>query len=202
MCSLGSLMDYSVGAILLLAIGVVLLVAEVFIPSGGIILVLAIGSLLSAVVCAWNAWWPRSPGYFFGFVGSMLVLLPASVMYAFHLWPSTPLGRRAILEAPTPQEVDAFGTRHQEFARMVGKTGETVTLLNPAGMARIDGQRVHCQSEGMMIESGAPIRVVAARMNSIIVRRIDSGPDSAGSPQRRAEPAAPPAGPNVDFEIT
>src|SRR5213078_1535529 len=114
-----------------------------------------------ALVCAWFAWWSRSPGYFWTFVVSMSLLLPAAVCVAFYFWPSTPIGRRAILEAPTSEEVSAFGDLQEKYARMVGQIGETVTLLNPAGIIHIQGERVHCQSEGVIIEQQTPVRVIA-----------------------------------------
>lgn len=197
-------MDYSVWAFLLLAVGLVLLVAEVFIPSGGVILVLAVGSLLSALVCAWYAWWPQQPNYFWGFLAGMVVTLPVSIGLAFQLWPNTPIGRRAILEGPSPQEVDAFGHQERKNQNLVGKLGETATTLNPAGMALIDGERVHCQSEGMIIEPGVRVRVVGSRMNTVIVRRLSPSDDVVADPSN-PKPASPPedssAG-SLDFELT
>jgi len=173
-------MDYSTWAFLLLAIGVTLLIAEVFIPSGGIISVLSTLSLVGAIVCAWQAWWGTSQGTFWGFLGGMALLLPIIIAGAFYVWPSTPIGRRAILEAPAPHEVASFVEQEERLRQMVGKLGETVTMLNPAGIARIDGQRVHCQSEGMILESGTRVRVIAARGNSVTVRRVDP---NASDPQ-------------------
>lgn len=192
-------MDYSTWAFLLLAVGVVLLVAEVFIPSGGVITILAALSLLGAIVFAGYAWWSSEPLYFWGFVTAMVLLLPVVIGGAFYLWPSTPLGRRAILEAPAPHEVDSFVDEHERYRQMVGKVGETLTLLNPAGIVRIDGHRVHCQSEGMILESGVPVRVISARGNRIIVRQV-----SQESSDPSAEPAAPPTDGEspLDFEVT
>ena len=101
-------MNYSTWAFLLLAIGITLLIAEVFIPSGGIISVLATVTVVGALVCAWQAWWYLNPGAFWGFVAGMALLLPATVVTAFYVWPSTPLGKRAILEGPAPHEVASF----------------------------------------------------------------------------------------------
>ncbi|HLJ11796.1 MAG TPA: NfeD family protein [Planctomycetaceae bacterium] len=184
-------MDYSIWAFLLLAVGVTLLVAEVFIPSGGVISVLSTLSLLGALVCAWHAWWSTSQATFWGFVGGTAFLLPVVVAVAFYIWPNTPLGRRAILEAPAPHEVASFVEQEEKHRQMVGKTGETVTALNPAGLARIDGHRVHCQSEGVILDAGTPIRVIAARANSVIVRRLDpnapAAEPSSGSLRRSAD---------------
>jgi membrane-bound ClpP family serine protease len=193
-------MDYSTWAFLLLAVGLTLLIAEVFIPSGGVISVAATLCVLGALVCAWQAWWKTSPGAFWAFVGGMGLLLPATIAMAFYVWPNTPLGRRAILEAPEPHEVASFVEQEERHRQLVGKTGETATTLNPAGIARIDGQRVHCQSEGMILDAGTPVRVISARANSVIVRKFD--PQKAeSSPGDRSAQAAPLDQP-LDFDLT
>jgi membrane-bound ClpP family serine protease len=191
-------MDYSTWAFLLLALGVSLLIAEVFIPSGGMISILAIVSLTAAVLCAGKAWWTSSPGYFWTFVSAMVVLLPVAIGGAFYLWPSTPLGKRAILEGPAPEEVAAFVEQEARYSQMVGQVGETLTALNPAGIVRIAGQRVHCQSEGMIIEAGARVRVVSAKANGVIVRRAAA----ETAPEGGAGPSKPPVEQPLDFDLT
>lgn len=191
-------MEYSTWAFLLLAVGLVLLVAEVFIPSGGVISVLSTLSVLAALWFAWRAWWDTSPGWFWGFLTGTAVLLPIVIAAALYVWPNTPLGRRAILEAPAPHEVASFVEQEEKHRQMVGKTGETLTMLNPAGIARIDGHRVHCQSEGMILDAGTPVRVISARANSVIVRRIEPG--AADAPDD-VEMKAPPEGEPLDFDL-
>ncbi len=193
-------MNYSTWAILLLAIGIMLLVAEVFIPSGGIISVLATLALVGSLVCAWQAWWDSSPWNFWGFMFGMALLLPATVITAFYVWPNTPLGKRAILEGPAPHEVASFVEQEEKHRQMVGKTGDTVTALNPAGIVRIDGQRVHCQSEGMILDPGERVRVISARGNSVIVRRID--PDAPETNAAASAAPSPPTDQPLDFDLT
>src|SRR6266436_1419649 len=91
-CSVSGIRDYSTWAFLLLTVGVTLLIAEVFIPSGGIISVLSTLSLIGAIVCAWQAWWGTSQGSFWGFLAGMAVILPLAIATAFYVWPSTPIG--------------------------------------------------------------------------------------------------------------
>lgn len=201
-------MDSSTWSVLLLLIGLLLLVAEVFIPSGGLISVLAVACLAGATWCAWNAWWVRSPGYFWGFLASMAVLLPVVVWAAFSIWPNTAIGRRAILEAPTPSEVASFVELEGRLSRLVGATGEAVTVLNPAGIVRIQGERVHCQSDGsVIIERGVSVKVISVKGNRVVVRRW-SAPESDAAPQAVAklgpEPVAkpdPPHMPPLDFDL-
>lgn len=190
-------MDYSTWAFLLLAIGAMLLVAEVFIPSGGVITILATLSLVGAVVCAGNAWWSSNPAYFWGFLTSMALLLPVVIGVAFYIWPSTPLGKRAILEAPQPHEVASFVEQEERYGRMVGQSGETLTMLNPAGIVRIGGHRVHCQSEGSILEAGVRVRVISARGNRVLVRPIDD--ESAPSADAAPGDASPEP---LDFDLT
>jgi membrane-bound serine protease (ClpP class) len=193
-------MEYSTWAFLLLSVGVILLVAEVFIPSGGIISILSTLALIGAVVCAWQAWWGTSQGSFWGFVAGMAVLLPLLVIGAFYVWPNTPIGKRAFLEAPAPHEVASFVEQEERYRQMVGKTGETVTTLNPAGIVRIDGHRVHCQSEGMIVDTGTRVRVISARANSVIVRRVDPNAPETPPEADRDGPAA--ADEPLDFDLT
>ena len=193
-------MNYSTWAFLLLAIGITLLIAEVFIPSGGIISVLSTLAVVGALVCAWQAWWDSSPWNFWAFVGGMALLLPATVVIAFYVWPNTPLGKRAILEGPAPHEVASFVEQEERYRQMIGKIGDTVTALNPAGIVRIDGQRVHCQSEGMILDPGERVRVISARGNSVIVRRID--PDSPETNTAASAAPRPPTDQPLDFDLT
>lgn len=173
-------MDSSTWAFLLLAIGVLLFVAEVFIPSGGAITMLAASCLLASVWCAWTAWWHSNPTMFWTFLGIMLFVTPAAVGGAFTVWQHTPLGRRAILQPPTPDEVAAFTEIGQHLAEHIGKVGDTVSPLNPAGIVKIDGERVQCQSEGMIIDRGCKVRVIAVQGSHVIVRRVAEG--EAGPP--------------------
>jgi membrane-bound serine protease (ClpP class) len=193
-------MDYSTWAFLLLAIGLTLLIAEVFIPSGGFISVAATLCFLGAIVCAWQAWWGTSQGTFWAFIGGMGLLLPATIAGAFYVWPNTPLGRRAILEAPQPHEVASFVEQEERHRQLVGKTGETVTALNPSGIARIDGQRVHCQSEGMILDAGTPVRVISARANSVVVRKYDPQAVEPSGGERSSQSAR--ADQPLDFDLT
>lgn len=193
-------MEYSTWAFLLLAVGVTLLVAEVFIPSGGIISILSTLALIGSLVCAWLAWWGTSQGSFWGFVVGMALLLPVIAVGAFYVWPNTPIGKKAFLEVPAPHEVASFVEQEEKYRQMVGKTGDTVTALNPAGIVRIDGHRVHCQSEGIILDAGTRVRVISARGNSVIVRKVDpNAPEPPPAETNRGEAAADQP---LDFDLT
>jgi membrane-bound ClpP family serine protease len=174
--------SYSLLAMLLLVVGLVLLVAEVFIPSGGVILILALASIVGSLGCGWMAWMPARPMAFWSLVGALGILSPATLIAAFRVWPETAIGKRALLEGPAPEDVVPFERQASRHESLVGRTGRTVTVLNPAGMALIDGSRVHCQSEGMIIPEGTSVRVVSARHNHVTVREHDPSTDTTPLP--------------------
>ena len=194
-------MDSSTFAFLLLSVGVALLAAEVFIPSGGMISIAAAISLIAAVICAVNAWWGTQPTYFWSFIAGMAVLLPVVVGVAFYVWPNTPIGKRAILEAPRAEEVASFVELEERYSKLVGKTAQTATTLNPAGIIVIDGQRIHCQSEGIIIEPRTTVRIVAVQGNRVVVRV--SSPDATNSePENGNQTAQSAQEQPLDFDLS
>lgn len=219
-------MDSSIWAILLLVVGVAFLMAEVFIPSGGVISLISAVCLLSGVYHAWTAWAKSGPIFFVAYLMVMLMMLPIGLAVAFYMWPHTKLGKQALLSGPTPDEIEAFGEIEREHAELVGRIGTTVSVLNPAGMVRIDGKRIVCQSDGSIIENGRTVKVVAARTNFVVVRAYTPSPeelaptppppvttaadapptaDSAPSPSPSPTPTDPSPKPEpdrIDFDMT
>ena len=173
-------MDYAgVAALLLLVIGLALLIAEVFIPSGGVILMMAVASLVGSVWFAWSAWWENYPTYWWAYVGSLLVLVPAVLTGAFYVFPRTAWGRRVLLEAPSLEEVTGYAREEEELGRLIGRRGKTLTMLNPGGLVIVDGKRYHAESQGILLDPGEEIEVIARKANRVVVR----------VPRRSAAPA-------------
>jgi membrane-bound ClpP family serine protease len=183
--------------LLLLAFGFLLLIAEVFIPSGGLIGVLALCCLGLSL---WRAFQVSTN------VGMMFlladgVLLPVTMALAIHLWPRTPLARRVFLARPTPEEIEVSHPIRR-LDHLVGQFGRALTPLRPSGLVDFDGRRLDGLSEEGLIPPGALIRAVRVRGGQLVVRTASPpldplrGPadrpgDQAGS-GTRAE-----AGPNV-----
>ena len=186
-------------AVLLLLLSMVLLFAEVLIPSGGLLFFGSMIALACAVWSAHNAWWYANPLLFWMFVVGALILLPASVAAAIQVWPHTPMGKH--LEPPTSEEVTPFVVEQQRLSRMIGQVGETVTPLNPAGIVLIAGERVHCFSEGLIVERGVRVRVLAVQGNRVLVRPSTSPPGSTAAESGGAIPNAAVHPPSAATEI-
>lgn len=154
----------------LLAASLLLLILEVFVPSGGLIAVAATGCAIAGVVCLFRV------STTWGLVGilTLLFLGPAAFSFALKVWPHTPIGRRMLGEKP-PEQVEAerraAEREREERLALLGAEGVVVTDLRPVGVARINGKRYDVLSEESLIRAGERVRVSLVEPNQIKVRR-------------------------------
>ncbi len=160
-------------AVALLVLGLTLIICEVFIPSAGLIAAFRDIVLCGSVVAAWQAWWYDKPGYFAIYAIALLVLIPSALSGALYLLPRTEFGRQVLLEAPALDEVTPYQEEQRQLQRLVGQIGKTLTLLNPGGLVLVDGTRQHCESEGILLEAGTPVEIVAVKGNRVVVRPVE-----------------------------
>jgi len=169
-------------AVILFAVGVVLVVTELFIPSFGM---LAVSSTVCFGLSVWQAW--RASGVAAAVAMAIIAPIVAGVaLYVgLKVMPRTRWGRGLVLRSPAeeageerpPVSETAFlppqgGTDEAVLAPLVGKEGVTQSTLRPVGVALIDGQRIDVVTEGGIIDAGARIKVVAVEGNRVVVRRV------------------------------
>lgn len=200
-------MNYEFLAILLLVLGCGLIVAEVFIPSGGMILVMCVLSFAASIWCAYKAWWDVSPGYFWTYIGGFVVLIPSVVVGIFRLISDTRVGDRILLAAPELEEVTPYQQEQAHLSQFIGQRGVTLTLLTPGGMVLVEHERLHAFSEGLLVEAGQPVEIVAVRGTRVLVRPVAADPAAppettvAASDVFPAEAPAGDASPPLDFDL-
>ena len=181
-------------AFLLAILGILLLFAEVLIPSAGVIFITAIACLAGAVFCAWQAWWVSDPGYFWGFVGGLAVTLPMAGYWMLKLW------ERVLFRADEAEQQMTKTSPTGELKLLIGKKGRTVSPLMPAGIVVVDGARIHASSEGMIVDRDQPIRVIGVRSNRLIVRAIDA--DDTRDADLDTVDNEPAADDPLDFDVS
>jgi membrane-bound serine protease (ClpP class) len=155
-----------VWAILLLVVGCVLVVLEVFIPSGGIISILAAVSFLASIFIAFQPGPTTGTTQGLIFIATTLFAVPTLVALAFKYWPRTPMGKAFLGELPTDAEVLPEDPRRA----LVGRVGIARTKMLPSGAVEIDGQMIDAVSQGQAIEPGAYVVVSEVRANRVVVR--------------------------------
>lgn len=196
-------MDASFWAIVLLTISLTLFFAELFIPSGGLILLTAVICAASAIWNAYSAWWSSNPPLFWAFVFTTLILIPSSIYLAISLWPKTSIGKRS--EPPTLEEVTPYLEEQRRLELLVGQIGLTDTPLNPGGIVRIKDQRYHCRSEGMIVSRDTPVVVLSVVGNGLLVREAPksasppAGTQSAENSSGKSPEKSP--GETLDFDL-
>ena len=158
--------DAAVLATMLLLLGLFLLGLEFFIPSCGMILTVAIISLVVSFWCACKAWWGVNPGFFWTYVVLLLAGIPGSLFSAIAIMQKTSLGNRLILRPPPVADPKATNPLEE----LIGQEGIAQTLLTPGGMVTVNNVRYHAESIGVLIEAKTPVVVVAVRANRIVVK--------------------------------
>lgn len=168
-------MDYWALAIILLTISFGMAVLEVFFPSGGVLGFLSIAAMVGAAILGF-----QSGAYVgAGVLGTGLVGLPVVVVFALRYLPSTIMGRKLMLKAPTSDEVLPHGRRENFLKNLIGQRGIAKTIMLPAGAITINNRTIDAVSEGMVIEVGQTIQVIESRGNRVVVRPVDDdGPDT------------------------
>ena len=192
-------MEYAHYAMLLLALGLALLVAEVFIPSSGMILILAVVSLSISVWCAWHAWWEGDQLLWWSYLTALIVLLPSTVGGALYIFPRTEFGRTLLVAPQDPEELTPYSAEEEKLKQLIGKVGKTITRLNPGGLTMIDGERIHSESEGMMVDPGDSVEVIAVKGNRLVVRVATPSPETRE--ESLADSAESSGDSPLDFEV-
>jgi len=147
--------------VIMQVIGVAIIMAEVLIPSGGLLSVLAVvlfGYSLYSVFAAVSI----QAGIVF--VIADLIIVPLTIVFAFKTLAKSPITLRKRLSRE-----QGFSAQKSTLSAYIGKEGKTVTDLRPSGIAGIDGERLDVVTDGRYIERGTPVRVVSVTGNQVIV---------------------------------
>ena len=143
-------------AFVLIAVGFLLLAAELFIPTSGTLFVLSVSSIAIGVVLAFYQ--DASTGWVTLVV--VFMAFPLVSWLLLHYWPRTPAGRRMILAGPGEDATLASMPSHLELESLRGRIGRAMSALRPSGVTDFDGRRVDTITEGMMVDPGQWVRCI------------------------------------------
>jgi len=153
-----------------MGVGLALLMAEIFIPSGGLIGFLSFSSIVAAIVMAF---YQSGPVTGVGFLLIACVAVPVALIAAFRLLPDTPMGKRLLAGIPTAEEVLHDSDERRQLRGLVGRVGRAKSRMLPSGAVVIDNQIIDAVSEGQPIEPDEPVRVIEVRGTMVVVRPVD-----------------------------
>jgi len=153
----------------LLALGLILILVEIFIPSMGLIGSAAAISIVIGGVMAFN----QDPGgLFIGYIITAVVLIPLAIFTAFKVLPKTALGKAMMLTGTSFDGSDAMAAE-DGLDELVGRIGETMTDLRPAGIVLFGDRRVDVVTQGEMLDKGVEVKVIKVEGNRVVVENTE-----------------------------
>jgi membrane-bound serine protease (ClpP class) len=180
--------------VVLFLIGVVCLALEMFvIPGFGIFGVTGVLLIFSSLILASQTWHNIEPSedykrlsWTLGTLGGSLLSVIVIAVTMSRFLPHVRVFDRLVLSPPgfsasgdlgprlRPDlaEENASGSLAELPRSLVGQEGTAVTLLRPAGKARIHGRLIDVVSDGPFIAQDRRIEVVAVSGNRVVVREV------------------------------
>ncbi|MFC1676983.1 NfeD family protein [Planctomycetota bacterium] len=155
-------------AVFLYLASAALIVAEVFVPSGGLISVCALGCVIGGVAIFFN----HSTTFGWVGVGIAAVMIPSVIIFAYRMFPKTKFGKSVTLTPSDRTRGDAIPDT-DELKELPGKVGIVVTPLRPVGTCNFDGQRIECVAEEGYVEKDKKVNVISVEGSQVTVRVIE-----------------------------
>lgn len=147
---------------LFVLVAVILLLAELLLPSHGILGILGGICMLGAVgVCFYVNRWLGA-----GVLTAGVLVSPLVAAGLVRLWERSPIGRRVVLTG-------SVGVPQPPPRLRVGQVGVAVSELRPMGEVEFDDRRVEAISEFGMIQPGSRVKVLSIANNVVRVRSIE-----------------------------
>lgn len=161
----GFLFDINLLQVLLLVTGLGLVIVEMFNPGFGApgitgIILLIIGVALTA----------KSISEAIILVIIILVLIGIALILVLHSASRGRLSKTLVLDDALSAEKGYHGTELMD--EFLGKEGQAVTPLRPAGIAVIEGTKLDVVTEGEYIQANARVKVINVSGRRIVVREV------------------------------
>ena len=146
-------------------LGILVVMAEIFIPSMGLLTAIALGLLGYSFYLAFTGICATA---FYILLGADLLVLPLLFLAGLKLLAVSPLALKKKLSSG-----DGVVSQAPNLASHLNETGCTLTPLRPSGAAIIDAARLDVLADGEFIEAGVQVQVTAVTGNQIIVERSE-----------------------------
>ena len=159
-------MAWEIGfAVLLYVACALLIVAEVFVPSGGLLMVCALACLGGGLTLFFQQ------SVVLGWVGIAIAagLIPTTLITSYRILPKTRFGKAVTLTPPTRGQGDAVPDR-DALEQLKGQSGRVITPLRPVGTCEFSGHKVECVAEGEYVEAGTTVEVIRVHAMQVTVR--------------------------------
>lgn len=150
--------------ILLQIIALLVIAAEIFIPSLGLLTLIALALFAYSLYLAFTTISTTVGMVFFGLD---ITLVPVLIIVGMKL-----LARSSLSLKRELSRQDGVVSQKQDLEACLHMEGVSVTDLRPSGIAEIQDRRLDVVTDGEYIEAGTPIVVTGVTGNRIVVQRV------------------------------
>jgi membrane-bound ClpP family serine protease len=151
--------------VLLQVLGLVVIVVEIFVPSLGLLSVMAAGILFYSLYLVFT-----TISFTMGmvFLGVDILLIPVVLVMGFKALGASSLSLHKILSSK-----EGVFSQAPDLVSWKGKQGEAITDLRPSGTVIIEGKRLDAVTDGEYVDAGTPVVVTLVSGNRIVVDKIE-----------------------------
>lgn len=149
----------------ILLLGLVLLIIEMFTPGFGVSGGIGIGLLIAGIILT-----ASTPFEALVMIVLLLIILGVALQIILRSATKGRLSKTLILNESLTKNAGYIGTDDLEY--FVGKEGTTLTVLRPSGTAEFDGLRLDVVSEGEYIPKNTKVRITEVAGRRIVVKSI------------------------------
>ena len=145
-----------------------LIIAEVFVPSGGLISICALACLIGGISIFFNN---SSTAGWIGIVIA-IIMIPTVVIITYKIFPKTRFGKSVTLTPSERQQGDAIPDT-AELNQLLGAEGIVISPLRPVGMCDFSGKRFECVAESGYVGKDKNVKVIHVEGTQLTVRVVD-----------------------------
>ncbi len=145
-----------------------LIVAEVFVPSGGLISIFALACLGGGIAIFFHH------SLIAGWIGVSIaaIMIPAVLVFSYRIFPKSRFGKSVTLTPPERRQGDAIPDT-DKLKDLLGAEGVVLTPLRPVGMCDFSDRRVECVAESGYVDKGKKVKVINVESTQLTVRIIE-----------------------------
>ena len=159
----GQFLTFGVG---LVCAGLLVLVAEVFVVSMGLLSAIGGGLILTGLILCFKA------GIFYG-IAALLgtsIIVPLMLLWILKFFRMELLSQNRKGERKGEEEPN-------KLSWLVGRLGKTLTEMSPAGKVDFEGQRIDAITEGLVLDKGIDVRCrLVEGQRVVVVPAVTPGP--------------------------
>ena len=148
--------------VILQLVGVLIIIAEIILPSGGLLTLLAVAVFGYSLYVVFTQVSVMAGTLF---LCADLLMVPILVIFGLKMLARSPVTLRSTLSSG-----EGVTSQNPEMERYLGKTGRALSDLRPSGAAVIEGKRLDVVSRGEYIDRETIIEVVRVTANQIVVK--------------------------------